>query len=224
MKVFLLLFFQKKKKFFFEKKNQKTFILFMCALITAASPYGHRLTGSEAAGDLALDGVRLVTVARLAPGAAVACVSAPSDRIGTVTGVNLGVNIKSIAVLLDARWQPDPAPRLAGARFDNWENCGAKLEGRPSPASTLVVAPDGSASDDVNDGNPATTFSLVPRRYSAADLAAMLRPAGQTDADSHLRITARVYRGPPGRVLIMEGTPLDGQAEGFIAGYVERAP
>ncbi|MBU6499827.1 MAG: hypothetical protein KGQ40_14980, partial [Rhodospirillales bacterium] len=177
----------------------------------------------------------LTTVTAAAPGAVMACVSAPSDRIGTVGGVNLGVDVKSVAALLDDRWQRAAAPRAAwaaiaraGMRFENWENCGVKLEGRPSPASILVTRADGSYADDVNDGNPATTFFLVPRRYAADRVAAMLSRAGdldETEGGEKMRVFLSVFRDGPHTLLVEQGIPLRAATtarKGFIALYVER--
>jgi hypothetical protein len=192
------------------------------------------LAGSEAGADLVLSGplsapplahgaTKLTTLHAAAPGAAVACVSARSDRIGTVADVNLDVHIKSVAVLLDARWRRVSDPRAAwagiaaaGRRFANWENCGAKAEGPPSPASVLVASPYGGYADDVLDGNPGTTFNIVARHYGADAVAAML--GGQGYPDGEVRIFMSVLEGPQGMALVQQGIAAQG---GFIAFYVQ---
>jgi hypothetical protein len=170
------------------------------------------------------------------PGAGVACESAPTDSIGTVTGVNAGVNIKSVAVLLDSRWTASVTPAVnwgalaaAAAIFDDWENCGAKAEGAPSPSSTLMVNADGSFSDNVFNGNPSTTVTIVDQSFTAAQAALMLSDAGYLDAaqvSNPQRIYLRVYQNASKQTLLLEqGVPVSGATNenpGFVAIYFQR--
>jgi hypothetical protein len=202
-------------------------------LLGRAAPAPLAITGTEAAANLALRSevaaplvrrgtTRLVAV-HTAAGAAIACVAAASDAIGAVSGVNLGVEVKSVAVLLDARWRavadaPAAWAALArtGARFENWENCGAKLEGAPSPASLLV--PDAAgAGDDIADGNPGTTYNLVPRRYDSTTIAAML---GSGAAMGGMTVRLHIFAAGARRLLVMQG--IAAGAPGFLALYLER--
>jgi hypothetical protein len=203
-------------------------------LLGSPAPVKLAITGTEGTANLALRSpvaapfirrgtTPLVTV-HAADGAEIACVAAASDAIGTVSGVNLGVAVKSVAVLLDAQWRPVAdaqaawvALARAGTRFENWENCGAKLEGPPSPASVLV--PDAAgAQDDIADGNPGTTYNLVPRRYDSATIAAMLGPDGYV-ADG---VTTRlmIFADGARRLLVMQG--IAPGPRGFLALYLER--
>ena len=117
-------------------------------------------------------------------------------------------------------------------QFANWENCGVKLEGPPSPASVLVPDARG-ASDDIADGNPGTTYRPVPRRYGRATIAAMLGPRGYTQ--DGLSIHLSIFADGARRALVMRGlatsnsvTPNPiapgsaGTRRGFIALYLER--
>jgi hypothetical protein len=171
-----------------------------------------------------------------APGAGIACVSASANSIGTVTGVNADVNVKSVAVLLDDGWSVSAAPSAnwaalaaSGAVFDGWENCGAKAEGAPSPSSTLTVNADGSFSDNVFDGNPSTTVTTVNQSFSAAQAAALLADAGFLDASQPAlaqTIRLKLYHNAAQQtVLVEEGIPVTGatdQNPGFIAIYFQR--
>lgn len=167
-----------------------------------------------------------------APGALVACVSAPAGSTGLVGGINLGVNIKSAAVLLDDSWRDAGAgalPALAarGAIFDGWENCGEKPEGRPSPASTRTLLSDGSLRDDIYDGNPSTNLNIITITTSAAGLAAMLSAQGYaTSASSGAAYTVwlRAYRNDGGSIVLIEqGLPVSGAAsQGYLAMYLLR--
>ncbi len=125
----------------------------------------------------------------------------------------------------------------AGIRFANWENCGVKLEGPPSPASQLVPDAHG-ASDDIADGNPGTTYRPVPRHYDSATIAAMLSRRGYRlhGLSIHLAIFADgtrralvmqglVNRGLVNRGLVNRGhVPRQsaGARPGFIALYLEK--
>ncbi len=73
--------------------------------------------------------------------------------------------------MLDGSWTASTTPDAnwsalgaSAAVFDGWENCGAKAEGSPSPSSTLTINADGSFSDNVFDGNPTTTVTIVDQR------------------------------------------------------------
>ncbi|MFT4067923.1 hypothetical protein [Paraburkholderia sp.] len=170
------------------------------------------------------------------PGAGIACVSAATNSIGTVTGVNAGVNVKSVAVLLDNDWSVSAAPSAnwaalgaSGAVFDGWENCGAKAEGAPSPSSTLTVNADGSFSDNVFDGNPSTTVTTINQSFTAAQATSLLSDAGYPDssqAAAPQTIRLKLYHNAAQQtVLVEEGIPVSGatnQNPGFIAIYFQR--
>ncbi|MFL9930235.1 hypothetical protein P0D88_13430 [Paraburkholderia sp. RL18-103-BIB-C] len=170
------------------------------------------------------------------PGAGIACVSAVSNSIGTVTGVNAGVDVKSVAVLLDNGWSVSAAPfadwaafSASGAVFNGWENCGAKAEGAPSPSSTLNVNADGSFSDNVFDGNPSTTVTTINQSFTAAQAASLLSDAGYLDSSqSPVPQTIRLklfHNAAQQTVLVEEGIPVSGatdQNPGFIAIYFQR--
>lgn len=202
-------------------------------LLGHSAPVALAITGTPAAANLALHsqiaapfvrrGTTMLVAAHTARGATIACVAAPSGAIGTVRGVNIGVAVRSVAVLLDARWHRvgDAAAawaalERAGMRFENWENCGVKLEGPPSPASLLVPDARG-ASDDIADGNPGTTYRPVPRRYGRATIAAMLSPQGYTHGG--LSIHLSIFADGARRALVMQG--LARERPGFIALYLE---
>lgn len=171
-----------------------------------------------------------------APGAGTACVSAPTNSIGTVVGVNAGVNIKSVAALLNSSWTASVTPSTnwaalgaSGAVFDGWENCGAKAEGAPSPSSTLTVNADGSFSDNVFDGNPSTTVTIVNQSFTVAQSVALLSDAGYVDASQPSNpqiIRLKVYQNAAQQtVLVEQGIPVSGatsQNPGFIAIYFQR--
>ena len=166
------------------------------------------------------------------PGALIACVSAPTSSTGLASGINLGVNLKSAAVLLDNRWSEAGADALsslaaAGAVFDGWENCGEKPEGRPSPASTRTLLANGGMRDDIYDGNPSTNLNIITINSSAAQLAAMLSAQGYAATSmSGMAYTVwlRVYRNGSGAILLVEqGLPVSGPAtQGFLAMYLLR--
>jgi hypothetical protein len=166
------------------------------------------------------------------PGALVACVSAPTNSTGLVGGINLGVNIKSAAVLLDASWSDAGANVLSalaaiGASFDGWENCGEKPEGRPSPASTRTLLPNRGMRDDIYDGNPSTNLNIITVDTSAAALAAMLSAQGYAATASSgaaYTVWLRVYRNDSGSVVLVEqGLPTSGPAsQGYLALYLMR--
>ena len=166
------------------------------------------------------------------PGALIACVSAPTSSTGLVGGINLGVNIKSAAVLLDKGWSDAGANALsalaaAGAQFDGWENCGEKPEGKPSPASTRTLLPGGGLRDDIYDGNPSTNLNIITQNVSAAQLAAMLSGSGYGVASSTgvaFTVWLRVYRDAGGRILLVEqGLPVAGPAtQGYLSMYLMR--
>ncbi|MFM0630011.1 hypothetical protein [Paraburkholderia xenovorans] len=169
-------------------------------------------------------------------GAGTACVSAPTNSIGTVTGVNAGVNIKSVAALLDNSWTVSATPSAnwttlgaRGAVFDGWENCGAKAEGAPSPSSTLTVNTDGSFSDNVFDGNPSTTVTTVNQSFTAAQAASLLSDAGHLDSSQPANpqtIRLKIYHNAAQQtVLVEQGIPVSGatsQNPGFVAIYFPR--
>ncbi|WP_241495912.1 hypothetical protein [Paraburkholderia monticola] len=170
------------------------------------------------------------------PGAGIACMSAVSNSIGTVTGVNAGVNVKSVAVLLDNGWSVSAAPSADwaafganGAVFDGWENCGAKAEGAPSPSSTLTVNADGSFSDNVFDGNPSTTVTTINQSFSVTQAASLLSAAGYLDSSQPVvpqTIRLKLYHNAAQQtVLVEQGIPVSGatnQSPGFIAIYFQR--
>lgn len=170
------------------------------------------------------------------PGAGTACVSAVTNSIGTVAGVNAGVNIKSVAALLDNSWSASATPSAnwtalgaAGAVFDGWENCGAKAEGAPSPSSTLTVNADGSFSDNVFDGNPSTTVTTINQSFTAAQAASLLSDAGYLDSSQPAdpqTIRLKLYHNAAQQtVLVEQGIPASGatgQNPGFIAIYFPR--
>lgn len=166
------------------------------------------------------------------PGALVACVSAPTSSTGLVGGINLGVNIKSAAVLLDDSWGEAGADALSalaarGAVFDGWENCGEKPEGRPSPASTRTLLPNGGMRDDIYDGNPSTNLNIITVNTGAAQLAAMLSAQGHAAiamSGAAYTVWLRVYRNGSGGILLIEqGLPVSGPAtQGFLSMYLMR--
>ncbi|SAL30248.1 hypothetical protein AWB64_02658 [Caballeronia sordidicola] len=169
-------------------------------------------------------------------GAGIACVSAPANSIGTVAGVNVGVNIKSVAVLLDGSWTVSTTPSATwislganAATFDGWENCGAKAEGSPSPSSTLVVAADGSFTDNVFNGNPSTTVNIVNQDFTASQAASMLSDAGYLDtsqAGNPQDIRLKIYQNTAKQTLLVEqGIPSSGATNGnpgYVAIYYRR--
>jgi hypothetical protein len=169
-------------------------------------------------------------------GSGVACVSAPTNSIGTVTGVNAGVNIKSVAALLDNTWSVSATPSAdwttlsaSAAVFDGWENCGAKAEGAPSPSSTLIVNADGSFSDNVFDGNPSTTVTTIGQSFNAAQAASLLSTDGYLDMSQPATpqiIRLKLYHNAAHQtVLVEQGIPVSGatnQTPGFIAIYFPR--
>jgi hypothetical protein len=170
------------------------------------------------------------------PGAGIACVSAVSNSIGTVRGVNAGVDVKSVAALLDSGWNVSAAPSTdwaafgaSGAVFDGWENCGAKAEGAPSPSSTLTVNADGSFTDNVYDGNPSTTVTTINQSFTATQAASLLSDAGYLDSSQPAvpqTIRLKLYHNAAREtVLVEEGIPVSGatdQNPGFIAIYFQR--
>lgn len=170
------------------------------------------------------------------PGSGIACVSAPTNSIGTVTGVNAGVNIKSVAALLDGTWSVSATPSAdwmslgaSAAVFDGWENCGAKAEGAPSPSSTLIVNADGSFSDNVFDGNPSTTVTTIEQSFNATQAASLLSANGYLDTSQPatsqtIRLTL-YHNAAHQTVLIEQGIPVGGATNptaGFIAIYFPR--
>ncbi len=82
-------------------------------LLGHSAPVALAITGTEAAANLALHsqiaapfvrrGTTMLLATHAAHGATIACVAAPAGTIGAVRGVNIGVAVKSVAVLLDAR-------------------------------------------------------------------------------------------------------------------------
>jgi hypothetical protein len=166
------------------------------------------------------------------PGALIACVSAPTSSTGLVSGINLGVNLKSAAVLLDDSWSEAGADALhalaaAGAVFNGWENCGEKPEGRPSPASTRTLLADGGMRDDIYDGNPSTNLNIITINTGPAQLAAMLSAQGHAataTSGTTYTIWLRVYRNGSGGILLIEqGLPVSAPAtQGFLSMYLMR--
>jgi hypothetical protein len=167
-----------------------------------------------------------------AAGVIVACVSAPTSGTGIVDNINLGVNIRSVAALMDAGWNPvaDPASawaQLAGAHFDNWENCGAKPEGQPSLASRLSINADGAWSEDVYDGNFGTNLNIISVHYDATQVAAMLSPDGWLNpglGSGAKRMWLTIWRNGAGASLLLaQGWPeARGAQDGFLAVYFPR--
>ena len=169
-------------------------------------------------------------------GAGIACVSAATNSIGTITGVNAGVNVKSVAALIDTTWTPAVDPTASWAKlgasaaiFDGWENCGAKAEGAPSPASVLTVNVDGSFSDNVFDGNPSTTVTVVNQSFTAMQAAQMLSSAGFTDTNdvkNPLVIRLTIYTNLAQQTLLVEqAIPVNGATSdnpGYVAIYFPR--
>jgi uncharacterized protein YunC (DUF1805 family) len=163
-------------------------------------------------------------------GAGIACVSASANSVGTVTNVNVGVNVKSVAALLDATWTSVTNPVSTwnsfganGKVFDGWENCGAKAEGGPSPSSTLIVHADGSFSDNVFDGNPATTVHIVDQGFDPTQAAAMLSDAGLLDTSQPTNpqiIRLAIYRNAAGQALLVEQAIPTAGASNATPGYV----
>ena len=186
-----------------------------------------------AAGNNSLVSMHLSTTTS---GSGIACVSAPTNSIGTVTGVNGGVNIRSVAALLDNTWSVSGTPSAdwatlaaSAAVFDGWENCGAKAEGAPSPSSTLIVNADGSFSDNVFDGNPSTTVTTVSQSFNATQAAALLSSGGYLDMSQPataqtIRLTL-YHNAAHQTVLVEQSIPVSGatnQTPGFIAIYFPR--
>jgi hypothetical protein len=208
------------------------------SLIAATTTANAMLVSPIAAPLLAVGNNTLVSthLATNVAGAGTACVSAPTNSIGTVTGVNAGVNIKSVAALLDNSWSVSATPSAnwttlgaSGAVFDGWENCGAKAEGAPSPSSTLTVNADGSFSDNVFDGNPSTTVTTVNQSFTAAQAASLLSDAGYPDTSHPANpqtIRLRIYHNAAQQtVLVEQGIPASGatnQNPGFVAIYLPR--
>lgn len=170
------------------------------------------------------------------PGAIVACISAPTSSTGVVQGINVGVNVKSVAALLDNTWTTvnDVTTAWAGlaaggAIFTGWENCGAKPEGQPSPSSLRTLTADGGFLEQVYDGNPSTNLNVIAANYTAAQAAAMLSPAGylstmQTGAQRRIRI--QILRNAQNQTLLVEqGLPEAGSTAaepGYLAVYFQR--
>lgn len=208
------------------------------SLVAATTTANAMLVSSVAAPLLAAGNTALVSthLAANLSGAGTACVSAPTNSIGTVTGVNAGVNIKSVAALLDDTWHvsaTQPADWMtlgaSGAIFDGWENCGAKAEGAPSPSSTLMVHADGSFSDNVFDGNPSTTVTTVDQNFTPAQAVSLLSDAGYADSSQPANaqtIRLRIYHNAAQQtVLVEQGIPVSGatnQNPGFVAIYFPR--
>lgn len=167
-----------------------------------------------------------------APGALVACVSTPTRSTGLVSGINLNVNIKSAAVLLDSSWSAAGANALsalsaAGAVFNGWENCGEKPEGRPSPASIRTLLPDGGIRDDIYDGNPSTNLNIFTLNYSATQLGAMLSAQGYAaiaSSGAAYTVWLRAYRNGSGAIVLVEaGLPVSAPAtQGYLSMYLVR--
>lgn len=169
-------------------------------------------------------------------GAIVACISAPTSSTGLVEGINLGVNVKSVAALLDTTWAgvDDPATAwaalaTAGTVFTGWENCGAKPEGQPSPSSLRTLAAGGAFQEQVYDGNPSTNLNIITTNYSAAQVAAMLSPAGYqgtTQNGARRRIRLQILRNAQNQSLLIEqGLPETGSTAadpGYLAVYFQR--
>lgn len=167
-----------------------------------------------------------------ANGVIVACISAPTSGTGIVDNINIGVNIRSVAALLDAGWNPvaDPSAawaQLAGGRFDNWENCGEKPEGAPSLASRLAIGADGSWSEDVYDGNFGTNLNVISVRYNPSQVAAMLGPDGWLNpglGNGAKRMWLSIWRDAAGTTLLLvQGWPeATGPQSGFLSVYFPR--
>lgn len=197
----------------------------------AAPPAATVVVTSTASALLAAGSNPLSSLYRSAttPGALIVCVSAPTSSTGLVSGINLGVNIKSAAVLLDNSWTETGAAALPanGVVFEGWENCGEKPEGRPSPGSTRTLLPDGRMRDDIYDGNPSTNLNIVTLITSAAQLAAMLSAPGYAvtaSSGAAYTVWLRVYRNGGGSILLIEqGLPVSGLAmHGYLSMYLMR--
>lgn len=179
-----------------------------------------------------------------AAGVLAACVSAPTSSTGTIDGINLGVNIKSVATLMDATWTQaaDQAAAWASiaaggaagvgpgqAVFEGWENCGAKPEGLPSPGSLRTVNADGSFSEDVYDGNPSTNLNIITLHGSATQAAQMLSSEGYlntTQRNAAKRVWLRVYRNNANQTILVEQGLLEAGSStaspGYMAAYFMR--
>jgi hypothetical protein len=165
------------------------------------------------------------------PGVIVACVSAPTSGTGVVDNINLGVNVRSVAVLLDDNWRlvadtKAAFSELAGRRFENWENCGEKPEGRPSLASRLTVQNDGGYAEDVYDGNFGTNLNIISMRYDASQVAAMLSPDGWLNPGTGFgakRVWIKIYKHVSGvTLMVQQGWPSSGGPDsGFLAVYFQ---
>lgn len=204
-------------------------------LIDAQGTTAVQLVVSAASTFLPVGKTSVVAVHRSANGAGalLACVSAPTSSTGNVDGINLGVNVKSVAALMDATWfmardQNVAWAQLVAARkiFEGWENCGAKPEGLPSPSSRRAINADGGFSEDVYDGNPSTNLNIITLHFSPAQVAQMLSPQGYLDTTQSAvakRIRLRVYQNNSGQtVLIEQGTPdagLVAPTAGYLAEY-----
>ncbi len=167
------------------------------------------------------------------PGLRIVCVSGPGETTNVITGINPGVIAESAAVLFDDRWKEVDASAAWAAAissdkvFEGWENCGVKPEGLPSPSSRLMTTGNGGYAEDIYDGNPGTTFNVVRRNVSAADVAALLSSQGQATTEDPLRpltLMLRAWRNETGQVVFVEtGIPTQQApiaARGFIALYV----
>ena len=167
------------------------------------------------------------------PGVRVACVSGHGDSTNVITGINDGVIAQSAAVLFDARWvSVDTATAFAavaasGKTLVGWENCGVKPEGPPSPSSRLTPQRSGGYVEDVYDGNPSTTFNVIRRDVTAAELMGLLSAQGfltSEDPLRPLRVTLQAHEDDAGRTVFVEiGTPAataPAATRGFIALYV----
>lgn len=207
-------------------------------LIDAQGITGAQIVSATASALLAPGITPVVAVHRStnAAGALIACISAPTSSTGTVDGINLGVNIKSIAALMDSTWAlaNDQSAAWVGLTagksvFEGWENCGAKPEGLPSPASLRVINADGGFSDDVYDGNPSTNLNIIRLHVNPASVAQMLTTQGYLDStqiNAAKRIWLRVYRNNLAQlVLVEQGLPEAGSSAtvpGYLAVYFTR--
>ena len=168
------------------------------------------------------------------PGLREVCVSDSGESTNVISPINLGVIAKSVAVLLDAGWNPVAAQSSAWtalaqrhAVLMGWENCGVKPEGAPSPSSLLTAQSDGSYTEDVYDGNPGTTFNVISQVVPAAQMTAMLTDSGYATTDDPSRpmqLYWRLFADGAGRQALIEiGLPRSSAPQslkGFIALYI----
>jgi hypothetical protein len=166
------------------------------------------------------------------PGLREVCVSGDGQSVNVIDNINLGVNAKSAALLLDQTWSAADssdawaAAVSAGTKLSGWENCGVKAEGLPSQSSLLSPLGDGSYSEDVYDGNPGTTFNTITQTVSASQVNAMLAPGGYAsgaDPTRPLQLYLRAFKSTAGALIFVEigiaSEPGEDPGKGFIEFY-----